>query len=92
MPGKEPYLFPEVLPIVPRAGGAAGVLTAGAGKGQLAAAAATAGTDVTGEGNPRAGAFQGRGSWLGAQLAFLKKEESSELGLGSGDRKYNSSS
>lgn len=52
VPGKEPYLFPEVLPIVPRAGGAAGVLTAGAGKGQLAAAAATAGTEVTGEGNP----------------------------------------
>lgn len=47
---------------MPCAGGAAGVLAAGAGERQLTAAAATAGTEVPGEDNPHARAFQSRGS------------------------------
>lgn len=59
---RRPYPFPEVLSIVPCAGGAAGVLAAGAGKRQLTAAEATAGTEVTREDNPHTKAFQSRGS------------------------------
>lgn len=59
---RRPYPSPEVLPIVPCAGGAAGVLAAGARKRQLTAAAATSGTEVTGEDNPHARACHSRGS------------------------------
>lgn len=73
VPWKEPYPFPEVLPIVPRVGGAAGVFAAGARERQLAAATAASSTEMTVDGNPHARAFQSRGSWFCVQLAFLKK-------------------
>lgn len=70
---RSPYPFPELLPIVPRVGGAAGALAAGARKGQFTAAAATARTEMTGDDNPQARAFQSRGSRFHTQRAFLKK-------------------
>lgn len=88
MPLKEPYPFPEVLSIMPRVGGAAGILAAGAGKRQLTAAVAASRAEMTRDGNPRARAFQSRGSCFCVQLAALKKQDSSELGLCLGEKKY----
>lgn len=59
---RRPYPFPEVLSIMPRVGGATGVLAAGAGKRQLTAAAAVSRTEMTRDDNPQTRAFQSRGS------------------------------
>lgn len=82
---RRPYPFPEVLSIMPCVGGATGVLTAGARKRQLTAAAAVSRTEMTRDDNPQTRAFQSRDSWFCIQLAFLKKQESSERGLCFGD-------
>lgn len=57
---RRPYPFPEVLPIMPCVGRAAGVLTAGARKRQFTAAAAVARAEMTRDDNPQARAFQSR--------------------------------
>lgn len=73
---------------MPRVGGATGVLAAGARKWQFTAAAAISRTEMTRDDYPQARAFQSRGSWFCIQLAFLKKQDSSELGLCLGESKY----
>lgn len=88
MPLKEPYPFPEVLSIMPRVGRAAGILAAGAGERELTAAVAASRAEMTWDGNPHARAFQSRGSCFCVQLAALKKQDSSELGLCLGEKKY----
>ena len=88
LPLKEPYPFPEVLSIMPRVGGAAGVLAASAGERQLTAAVAASRAEVTRDSNAHARAFQSRGSCFCVQLAALKKQDSSELGLCLGEKKY----
>ena len=66
----------------------AGILAAGAGERQLTAAVAASRAEMTRDGNPHARAFQSRGSCFCVQLAALKKQDSSELGLCLGEKKY----